>query len=87
MAICDAEAARWLDSGAVRAAGAYDTLFRSDPTRPKALTAGLKAAQLAAAHARTSALTKAMVAKPGCHVVSFNNNLTTSSPVPFTPPR
>lgn len=52
--------------GAVRSGATlvvYDTLFLRDPNRPSVPTEGLKAAQLAATHARTSVLTKAIVAQ------------------------
>jgi hypothetical protein len=57
MAILEAAARRLEVLGA---AGAYDTLFLRDPTRPT-LTEGLKAVQLTTAHASTIDRTKAIV--------------------------
>jgi len=60
MAILEAAARRLETLGA---AGAYDTLFLRDPTRPT-LTEGLKAVQLTTAHASKIERTKAIVDDP-----------------------
>ena len=54
-------AAAPLRSGAVFAE--YETLFFNDPKRPSDPTEGLKAAQLATKHARTSVLRNAIFAQ------------------------